>query len=65
LAEVSGSETFLHIQISDQHWVVQQAGVHQYLAGDNIEVFFNPDNLLVFDAEGNRLPAASKANAVG
>ena len=30
LAEISGSETFVHVSNGDLHWVVQEEGVHEH-----------------------------------
>lgn len=50
-AEVSGSETFIHIRKGELGWVVHQAGVHSYRSGDAITVFFNPAQLFVFNRD--------------
>lgn len=52
LAEVAGSETFIHIRIAEHDWVVQQQGVHHYEMGSAISVYFEAENLLFFDQQG-------------
>ena len=55
IAEISGSETFIHINHDEQAWTVQQPGVHSYRMGDTAEVFINPARLYVFDGQGRRV----------
>ena len=57
LAEVSGSETLIHIRHGGAAWVVRQQGVHSFDLGQPIDVFLDPARLFVFAATG-RLVAA-------
>lgn len=57
LAEINGSETFIHIHHGKSAFVIQQNGVHTIPLGDEITVFLNPKHLFVYDIE-NRLVAA-------
>ncbi len=60
VAEISGSETFLHLHgdsQASQSWdhqgdfVARLRGVHQYNTGDSVTVYISPENLLRFDQE--------------
>jgi len=55
ITEISGSETFVHLNHDGQPWIVQQPGVHNYGMGDTAEVFINPALLYVFDEQGRRV----------
>jgi glycerol transport system ATP-binding protein len=55
LAEVSGSETLIHVNFAQQNWIVQQAGVHQYEVGESIGLAFKVKDLLLFKPDGERL----------
>ena len=57
LAEISGSETFVHAAHSGTSWVAQEEGVHSLGLGEAIQVFVNPRHVFAFDGEG-RLMAA-------
>ncbi|MFO1039222.1 MAG: ABC transporter ATP-binding protein [Geminicoccaceae bacterium] len=57
LAEISGSETFVHVREGGHGLVVQEEGVHEYSMGDAVTVWIDPLRLYAFDAEG-RLRAA-------
>jgi len=52
LAEISGSETFVHLFHSDDPWTVQQQGIHNYRMGDQAKVYVDSANLYVFDLDG-------------
>ena len=66
LAEISGSETFIHVRRGDLQLVVQEQGVHSMRLGETIPVFLNPSRLYAFDAEGRlaAAPADAQANRV-
>lgn len=57
LAEISGSETFIHATHNGVSWVVQEEGVHSLRLGQEIQVFMSPRHLYAFD-EAGRLAAA-------
>ena len=52
LAEVSGSETFIHLKHQGANWVVQEEGVHSLRIGEAITVFLKPDRLFLFGEDG-------------
>jgi glycerol transport system ATP-binding protein len=52
LAEISGSDTFVHVSTAVGELVAQLTGVHYFELGANIPVYFNPSQVYVFDAEG-------------
>ena len=62
LAEISGSETFVHVHHNDVSWVVQQEGVHSYALGEAVRIHVDPARLYVF-AEDGTLAAAPERPA--
>lgn len=52
LAEISGSDTFVHVSTAVGELVAQLTGVHYFELGANIPVYFNPSQVYIFDAEG-------------
>jgi glycerol transport system ATP-binding protein len=58
LAEISGSETFVHVRSPDLRWVLQETGVHDHALGQKVQVFLDPARLYAFSAEGGALEAA-------
>jgi len=57
LAEINGSETFIHVQYDHNRLVVQEDGVHHYRIGSEISIFVSPYRFFIYDA-GNRLMAS-------
>ena len=57
LAEISGSETFIHASHDGTAWVAQEEGVHSVALGAPISLYVDPRHMFVFDP-GGRLAAA-------
>lgn len=53
LAEISGSETFVHVARNEDAWTVQQQGVHKYQIDEQVQVYVDPARLYVFDLDGH------------
>lgn len=58
LAEVSGSETFIHALHNDLSMVIQETGVHSFSLGEKINVYLDPTRLFAFNADHGGLAAA-------
>ncbi|MCP3982741.1 MAG: ABC transporter ATP-binding protein [bacterium] len=61
LAELSGSETFLHVRPSEAGQtvlVVHQAGTRPRSIGENVDVFIDPRQLHAFDEAGGLVAAS-------
>jgi glycerol transport system ATP-binding protein len=59
LAEISGSDTFVHVDTAIGELVAQLTGVHQFNLAESITLYLNPTQVYVFDAAGNLLVAPS------
>ena len=57
LAEISGSDTFVHVNTPVGEVVAQLTGVHFFELGSAISLYFNAAQVYVFDAEGMLLVA--------
>lgn len=57
LAEINGSETFVHFHHGDTRLVAQEDGIHPYRIGSTVTLYINPRCLFVFDTEGNLVAA--------
>ena len=55
LAEISGSETFVHLEHQGNIWTVQLSGIHNYRMGEQAQVYVDPARLYVFDPDGRLL----------
>jgi glycerol transport system ATP-binding protein len=52
LAEISGSETFIHVNYDKAGLVVQEEGVHPHKMDTEVSVYVNPGHFFVFDEAG-------------
>jgi glycerol transport system ATP-binding protein len=57
LAEISGSDTFVHVSTKVGELVAQLTGVHVFSLGEAITLYVNPAQAYVFAADGNLLVA--------
>ncbi len=57
LAEISGSDTFVHVKTAVGELVAQLTGVHVFELGSSITLYLNPGQAYVFGADGNLLVA--------
>jgi len=53
LAEINGSETFIHVNYETTKLVVQEVGVYSRKIDSNIRVYLDPANLFVFSESGS------------
>jgi len=60
VTEITGSESFVHLNRDDSNWVAVLQGVHEYQPGHVLDAVLDPDNVFVFDAAG-RLVASPTA----
>jgi glycerol transport system ATP-binding protein len=58
LAEISGSETYVHVSSGDTSLVAQLPGIHQFELGQACTLYFAPEDLLCFAADGALLRTA-------
>jgi glycerol transport system ATP-binding protein len=52
LAEISGSDTFVHVQTLVGDLVAQLTGVHYFELGVQLALYFNPEQVYLFDDHG-------------
>jgi multiple sugar transport system permease protein len=63
LAEVNGSETFIHVHHNGVSWVIQENGIHAHSLGQTVSAYLDPNRLFAFDEQG-RLAAAPRHAAL-
>lgn len=61
LAEISGSETFVHLRRGSLTLVAQLPGVHELAYGAQATMHFQPGELFLFGADGNLICAPGEA----
>jgi glycerol transport system ATP-binding protein len=52
LADISGSETFVHVHAENLDWVVQEEGVHEHRLGEPVTVFLDRARIHAFGPDG-------------
>ncbi len=63
VTEITGSETFIHVQHGDDRWVGLVEGVHDLKPGQAVTVWLDPAHVYLFDDAGRLSAAASYAQA--
>jgi glycerol transport system ATP-binding protein len=64
LAEISGSDTFVHVHTAVGEIVAQLTGVHDFALGSAITLHVNPAQVYAFDQTGDLLVAPQRAKGV-
>jgi glycerol transport system ATP-binding protein len=52
ITEITGSESFVHLNFADVRWVMLAHGIHHFEPDEQVEVFIDPRHIMVFDAAG-------------
>jgi glycerol transport system ATP-binding protein len=60
VTEITGSESFVHLNRDQSNWVAVLQGIHEYPPGHLLDAALDPNNVFVFDA-ADRLVAAPVA----
>ena len=60
LAEISGSDTFVHVRTGVGEVVAQLTGVHDFQIGTALTLHVNPAQVYVFDEAGELLRAPAR-----
>lgn len=63
VSEITGSETFLHLDHGTDRWVGLVHGVHDLAPGTQVSVWLDPAHVYVFDADGRLAAPAAYAAA--
>ena len=62
LAEINGSETFIHVNYDDFKLVVHENGIHPHKIGSKVSIFVSPCCFFVYDGDGRLVASPSRAN---
>lgn len=57
ITEITGSESFVHLDFADARWVMLSHGILDLTADEEVEVFIDPRHIMVFDASGRAVGA--------
>jgi glycerol transport system ATP-binding protein len=61
VTEITGSETYLHLDHAGERWVAVVSGVRDLSPGAELTIWLNPAHAYVFDERGGLVAAASYA----
>ncbi len=53
VAEITGSESFLHLRVGEHAFVALVAGVHRLDPGTSVRTYLDPSRVFLFDAAGS------------
>jgi len=62
LAEITGSETYIHVNHGDSQLVVQEDGVYTRRIGSEITIYVNPSSFFVYDEIGALVASPSRVS---
>ncbi len=65
LAEIAGSDTFVHVQTGIGEVVAQLTGVHVFQLGAPLQLYLDPAQVYVFDSAGDLLVAPRLTSKIG
>ena len=63
VTELTGSETFVHLDHFDERWVGLIHGVHDITLGEGLKVYLEPRHVYVFSEGGELVAPAAYAQA--
>jgi glycerol transport system ATP-binding protein len=63
MTEITGSESFVHVDFAGERWVALAHGVHDLAIGEPVALYLDPDRFFVFDARGALAAAPAKRQA--
>lgn len=63
VVEITGSESFIHVQHDAQRWVALVHGIHDFPVGSEISVYIDPKYIYAFDQQGQLAHSAKWAEA--
>lgn len=61
ITEITGSESFVHLDFADVRWVMLAHGIREFEPDDEVEVFIDPRHIMVFDQNGRAVTAPKLA----
>ncbi len=65
MTEITGSESFVHVDFAGERWVALAHGVHDLSIGQPVELYLDPGRFFVFDAARRACRCAGHAESGG
>lgn len=64
VTEITGSETYLHLQHGEERWVALVHGVHNMVPGEELGIWVDPSHAYIFASDGRLASPAKQLQAV-
>lgn len=61
ITEITGSESFIHLDFADARWVMLTHGIRDFEPDEEVEVFIDPRHIMAFDEHGRAVAAPKLA----
>lgn len=61
IVEITGSESFVHLDFAGTRWVILAHGIRQFQPDDTVEFWLEPRHIMVFDEAGRATSSAMEA----
>ncbi|WP_310619150.1 ABC transporter ATP-binding protein [Flexibacterium corallicola] len=61
VSEITGSESFIHLDCLGERWVALTHGIHNHEQGEEVHIFVDANTFLLFDENGKRAAPALQA----
>lgn len=58
ISEISGSESFIHLDYAGERWVMLAHGIHDIEPGKDVGVYLDSRHLMAFDGQGRALASS-------
>lgn len=55
VTEITGSESYIHVDALGERWTALTHGIHHHAAGDDITLYVDPGDCLYFDSKGQQV----------
>jgi glycerol transport system ATP-binding protein len=63
VTEITGSESFVHLDFANRRWVMLSPGIHNLQPDETVQVFIDPRHIMVFGEDGRAVRAPLKQAA--
>jgi glycerol transport system ATP-binding protein len=61
IVEITGSESFVHLDFAGTRWVMLAHGIRQFQPGDELAFWLEPRHIMMFDADGRATASLAEA----
>lgn len=62
VVEITGSESFIHLQHGEERWVSLAHGIHNLASGTTLSIYVDPADVYIFDSEDQLVASPTMAH---